>query len=109
MKTLDTKRKSATEALANSFGSYPIGYGVGLLVLPISIGWLQEDLFTANLIITSTYAAVSFARVYFFRRIFERFGLDDNFFLLCKKLYQKLKLDNKPQGYYFKSPLYLHE
>jgi len=86
----DTKSKSLSEAFVNSFGSYPIGYGVGILILPLSMGWLQDDLFIANIFVTSIYATVSFIRVYTLRRFFERTGYDDNFIRLGIKLYRKL-------------------
>src|SRR3990172_8955226 len=87
----DSKRKSLSEAFVNSFGSYPIGYGIGVLVLPLSLGWLNEDPLMANIFITLTYAAVSFVRVYFFRRMFVKFGIDDNFLKLGIKLFHKVK------------------
>ena len=86
----DTRRKSLSEAFVNSFGSYPIGYSIGILILPISTGWLQEDPFTANVFITLAFATVSFIRVYFLRRVFVRLGVDDNFVRLGVKLYRKL-------------------
>lgn len=88
----DSKKKSMSEAFVNSFGSYPIGYGLGILILPLSIGWIQEDPLTANVAITAIYATVSFGRSYFYRRIFERFGIDDNFIRLGIKGIRKLKL-----------------
>jgi len=90
-KQKDSRSKSLSEAFVNSFGGYPIGYGIGIIVLPISMGWLQEDVFTANVFITLVYASVSFLRIYFLRRIFERFGIDDNFIRLGIKLYNKVK------------------
>jgi len=87
----DSKKKSASEAFVNSFGAYPIGYTIGIVILPISMGWLQEDVFTANLFVTMVYASVSFVRIYFLRRVFERFGFDDNFIRLGKKLYYKIR------------------
>ena len=81
----DSHKKSLSEAFVNSFGGYPIGYGLGIVVLPISMGWIQEDPLVANLAITFVYATVSFARSYFLRRVFERFGIDDNFIRLGKK------------------------
>ena len=87
----DAHSKSMSEAFINSFGSYPIGYGLGILILPVSIGWIQEDPLTANVAITAVYAIVSFARSYFYRRIFERFGVDDNFIRLGIKGIRKLK------------------
>jgi len=86
----DTRGKSLSEAFVNSFGGYPIGYGIGVMVLPISMGWLQEDIFTANIFITLVYATASFLRIYYLRRIFERIGFDDNFIRLAMKLYRKV-------------------
>jgi len=79
-----------SEAFVNSFGSYPIGYGLGVMILPVSVGWIQEDPLTANIVITAVYATVSFARSYFYRRIFERFGVDDNFIRLGIKGISKI-------------------
>ena len=87
----DTRGKSLSEAFVNSFGGYPIGYGIGIIVLPISMGWLQDDIFTANIFITLVYATVSFLRIYYLRRIFERLGVDDNFIRLGVKLCLRIK------------------
>ena len=91
----DSHKKSISEAFVNSFGGYPIGYGLGIIVLPLSMGWIQEDPLTANLAITFVYAIVGFVRSYFLRRVFERFGIDDNFVRLgingirkSKKIFQ---------------------
>ena len=86
----DTRKKSASEAFVNSFGSYPIGYGLGVIILPISMGWLQDDLFIANIFVTMVYATVSFVRTYYLRRVFERIGFDDNFIKLAVKGIKKL-------------------
>ena len=82
--TVDSKKKSVSEALVNSFGGYPIGYGVGIIILPLSMGWIQEDPYMANIAITGVYATVSFVRSYFLRRVFEKYGIDDNFIRLSK-------------------------
>ena len=87
---LDSKKKSASEAFVNSFGGYPIGYGVGIVILPLSMGWIQEDPYMANILITGVYATVSFVRSYFLRRTFEKFGIDDNFIRLTQKGIQKI-------------------
>ena len=89
--SVDTRKKSMSEAFVNSFGAYPIGYTIGIVILPISMGWLQEDVFTANLFVTMVYASVSFVRIYYLRRVFERFGFDDNFIVLGKKLFYKVR------------------
>ena len=86
----DSHKKSLSEAFVNSFGGYPIGYGLGIVVLPLSMGWIQEDPLVANLAITFVYASVSFARSYFLRRVFERFGIDDNFIRMGIKSFKKL-------------------
>ena len=89
---IDSKKKSASEAFVNAFGGYPIGYGVGIIILPLSMGWIQEDPLVANLAITLVYAIVSFVRSYFLRRIFEKHGIDDNFIKLGIKLIKKISL-----------------
>ena len=86
----DSRRKSLSEALVNSFGGYPIGYGVGVVILPLSTGWIQEDPYMANIVITGVYATVSFVRSYFLRRIFEKYGIDDNFIRLGQKCFAKI-------------------
>ena len=86
----DSHKKSLSEAFVNSFGGYPIGYGLGIVVLPLSMGWIQEDPLIANLAITFVYASVSFARSYFLRRVFEKFGIDDNFLRLGMRLGMRL-------------------
>jgi len=88
---IDSHKKSLSEALVNSFGGYPIGYGVGIVVLPLSMGWIQEDPYMANIAITGVYATVSFVRSYFLRRIFEKYGVDDNFIRLGLKSFRKLR------------------
>ncbi len=87
----DSHKKSLSEAFVNSFGGYPIGYGLGIVVLPLSMGWIQEDPLTANLAITFVYASVSFTRSYFLRRIFEKFGIEDNFLRIVIKAVKKLR------------------
>jgi len=89
---MDSKKKSASEAFVNSFGGYPIGYGVGIIVLPLSMGWIQEDPLVANLAITLVYAIVSFVRSYVLRRTFEKYGIDDNFLRVGIKLIKKISL-----------------
>ena len=90
MTMLDSKKKSASEALVNALGGYPIGYGLGIVILPLSAGWIQEDPYMANVAITGAYAVTSFVRSYFLRRIFEKYGIDDNFIRLGRKGIQKL-------------------
>ncbi len=89
-KQVDSKKKSASEAFVNSFGGYPIGYAVGIVILPLSMGWIQEDPLVANLAITSVYATVSFVRSYFLRRLFEKYGIDDNFLRAGIKLVKRI-------------------
>ena len=88
--TVDSKKKSASEAFVNSLGGYPIGYGVGILILPLSTGWIQEDPYMANIAITGVYATVSFVRSYFLRRVFEKYGIDDNFIRVGIKFVKKI-------------------
>ena len=87
---VDSKKKSASEALVNALGGFPVGYGLGIVILPISTGWIQEDPYMANIAITGAYAITSFVRSYFLRRIFEKYGIDDNFIKLGIRLVKKL-------------------
>jgi len=82
----DTRSKSLSEAFVNSFGSYPLGYGIGIIILPLFSGWLQREPFTVTIFITLIYASVSFVRTYYLRRVFERFGFDDNLCTGIKRL-----------------------
>ena len=84
MTMLDSKKKSASEALVNALGGFPVGYGLGIIILPISTGWIQDDPYMANIAITGAYAVTSFVRSYFLRRVFEKYGIDDNFIRLAK-------------------------
>ena len=95
LSTLDSKKKSASEAIVNSLGGFPIGYGLGIVILPLSTGWIQEDPYMANIAITGAYAVTSFVRSYFLRRIFEKYGIDDNFIRLGTKLVKKLNWRRK--------------
>jgi len=89
--TKDSHKKSLSEAFVNSFGGYPVGYGLGIVILPISMGWIQEDPLVANMAITFVYASVSFARSYVLRRVFEKLGIDDNFIKLGIKAVRKIR------------------
>ena len=91
---LDSKKKSASEAFVNTFGGYPIGYAIGIVILPLSTGWIESDPYMANIAITGVYATVSFVRSYFLRRIFEKYGIDDNFLRLGSRGVQKLMRRN---------------
>lgn len=82
---IDSRSKSFSEAFVNSFGSYPIGYAIGLIVLPLSVSWIQKDPYTVNILITLVYASVSFVRIYFLRRLFVKIGFDDNFIRMGRK------------------------
>ena len=90
----DTKTKSLSEAFVNSFGGYPLGYGVSIIVLPLSVDWIKHDPFVASLFIGIIFASVSFLRVFFLRRLFENLGFDDNFIKMATKIYQKIRTKN---------------
>lgn len=87
--TKDSHTKSLYEALINSFGAYPVGYFIGIIILPMSLGWLEEDPYVANIAIALVYTTASFVRVYILRRVFLRIGIDDNFIKLGIKLFKK--------------------
>jgi len=84
--TKDSQKKSLSEALLNSIGAYPISLLIAITLLPACAGWISTDPISAGMFITFTYALVSFVRVYVLRRVFEKFGYDDNFLKLAIKL-----------------------
>ena len=90
MSVQDSKKKSASESVINSLGGFPIAYGLGIVIFPLSTVWIQPVPFVANIAITGTYATVSFVRSYFLRRIFEQHGIDDNFIRLGRRGIQKV-------------------
>ena len=90
-KKSDSRSKSLSEALINTFGGYPIGYLVGIAVLPSTTGWMQEDPLVANAAITVVFSAASFVRLYFLRRVFDRLGYDDNIIRLAMRLGGRLR------------------
>ncbi len=69
-----------------------VSFLLGILILPLSLGWIQEDPLVANLAITFVYAIVSFVRSYLLRRTFEKYGIDDNFLRAGMKLIRKISL-----------------
>ena len=87
---IDSRKKSLSEALINSIGAYPISLVIAITLLPACAGWISTDPIGAGLFITFTYASVSFVRVYVLRRVFEKFGYDDNFLKLGMKLIRKI-------------------
>jgi len=88
---IDSKSKSVSEALTNTFGGYPIGYGISIIILPLSVDWIKDDPLVASLFIGIVFATASFLRVYYLRRLFERLGIDDNFVTLGMKIYRKFE------------------
>ncbi len=95
----DSRKKSASEAMVNAFGSFPIGYAVGIGVLPLFVNWIQSDPLAANIAITTIFASVSFVRTYFLRRIFDKYGFDDNMFHLCAAGLSKISKKVKRKDY----------
>ena len=61
----DSRKKSLSEASVNSFGGYPIGYGIGIVILPLSVGWIQKDPLTVNLGITYSHMYLFWPKVIF--------------------------------------------
>lgn len=97
MKSPDTRKMSISEALLNSLGGYPIGYAIGIVILPVTVGWIEKDPITVNLLITAVYATVSFLRSYYLRRFFAKYSIVDNIAVLAIKGARKLKT-----RYYFR-------
>jgi len=88
-KQIDSYKKSLLEAIANLSGGFPIMYALGIIILPLSNGWIKEDPLVANIAITGLYAMANFIRSLFLRRMFAKYGSYDNLIRLGKKLVRK--------------------
>jgi len=71
-------KSGLVEAATNSIGGYPIGFLIGIIVLPLSAVWIQKDPVLANMAITSIYVTVSFVRTYLLRRVFSKQTQSEN-------------------------------
>jgi len=81
----DSKLKSLTESIVNIIPGFGIAYLSNLFILPhYSEGIANSDGITM-LIIGVWYTAISVARSYAFRRIFDRIGTNENFYTILKK------------------------
>lgn len=85
-KETDSYKKSLLESLANLSGGYPMMFVAGMIILPLSAGWIKEDPVVANMAITGIYALINFIRSFLLRRIFAKYGLYENLIKLGKKL-----------------------
>ena len=79
-------------AATNSIGGYPVGFIMGIVILPLSINWIQKDPIVANLTITMLYVCVSFVRTYLLRRVFIKYNIDDNFLRLGIRTIKKIRM-----------------
>ena len=91
---LGAAKNGLVEAATNSVGGYPIGFIIGLLVLPLSANWIQKDPIIANLAITSLYVTVSFVRSYLLRRFFSKSKNSGNILFMALSGIKKLSKQN---------------
>ena len=93
-KTKTVFTKSQVEAISHRKGHLQIiacpGSGKTEAVSQRIAGMIQEDPYMANIAITGVYATVSFVRSYFLRRVFEKYGIDDNFLRLGIKFVRRI-------------------
>jgi hypothetical protein len=85
-KEIDSYKKSLLESLANLSGGYPMMFIAGIIILPLSTGWIKEDPLVANVTITGVYALINFIRSFLLRRVFAKYGLYENLIKLGKRL-----------------------
>ncbi|UVF62261.1 hypothetical protein [Nitrososphaeria virus YSH_1032793] len=91
---MDSKGKSLTETGVNTGVGFWINFGMNLSILPIFAIPMAEavhngdtgKLVELNIYIGIIYTFISIGRQYGFRRLFERFGENENFYTLLKRL-----------------------
>lgn len=98
---VDRRSKSLTESLANIAVGYPLNHVANMLILvPFARtltetydknGLLSLEFQMVLVIIGILYTVVSIIRSYFLRRLFERFGENENGYTLLVRLYRKIK------------------
>ena len=89
----DSKLKSISESFANIIIGFPINYGANLAILPFFLdGWntLEESLATA-FYIGFWFTVVSVVRTYALRRLFNRYGKNENLYTLTIRGVKGLK------------------
>jgi len=97
----DTRKKSITEALCNILVGYPINHTANMIILvplahPILNTYETNGLvsleFQGVLLLTGLlYTITSVVRQYFFRRLFNRFGANENAYTLILRILVWLK------------------
>lgn len=87
---VNSRRKDLSESLLNAVGGYTTGFIIGIVILPFSANWIQNDPLVASSLITLSYASANFARSYFLRRFSVRIGIDDRLIKLFRKLISKV-------------------
>jgi hypothetical protein len=98
---LDTRLKSLTESITNILAGWPINHASNIIILlPLSQhladvvqttgAFSLETQLTLGLI-GLAYTFISVVRQYFLRRLFERFGNNENGYTLMLRLYRKIK------------------
>lgn len=91
----DTKWKSFTETVLST----KVGYWLSVIVNAITLPFFATDfasgdpdrIFRASLIVGLIFTAVSLARQFAFRRMFNKLGHDENFYTLALRLYKRMR------------------
>ena len=89
----DSKLKSISESFANIVIGFPINYGANLLIIPFFLdGWntVEESLASA-FYIGFWFTVVSVLRTYGLRRLFNRYGKNENLLTLTIRLGKHIK------------------
>lgn len=97
----DSKLKSLSEALTNIVVGYPINHVANIIILvpfaPIltkqieNTGALSAEFNGLIFIMGMFYTVVSVLRQYLFRRLFERYGHNENAYTLILRLFKFVK------------------
>ena len=89
----DSKLKSISESFTNIICGFPINWVANLAIIPFYVNGfntLEESLYSA-FEMGIWFTMVSVARTYFLRRLFNRFGKNENFYTLTVRGIRGLK------------------
>lgn len=82
---MDSKLKSLSEVIVNLLIGFTLGYITNFIILPPYADGIANYDHWAFLQIGMWYTIVSLVRQYAFRRLFERFGDNENMYTLAVK------------------------
>ena len=88
---MDSKLKSVSEGITNIIPGFLIAYFATFVILPPFSSEIENSDPIVMLVIASFFTGISLARMYILRRVFAKFGENENLYTLVKKAICRIK------------------